>query len=119
MNLKEALSAALEVAENPEATQEDVDNVERALRDAVKGLVSKSKDDSGKNNPNKDNSDKNNSDKNNSKNPTTNKPSKGKNNDVKTGDTANIAMPIIGIGFAVLLLALAMILRKKSADNCR
>lgn len=117
--LKEALSAALEVAENPEATQEDVDNVERALRDAVKGLVSKSKDDSGKNNPNKDNSDKNNSDKNNSKNPTTNKPSKGKNNDVKTGDTANIAMPIIGIGFAVLLLALAMIFRKKSADNCR
>ena len=37
----------------------------------------------------------------------------------QTGDTANIAMPIIGIGFAVLLLALAMILRKKSADNCR
>lgn len=37
----------------------------------------------------------------------------------QTGDTANIAMPIIGIGFAVLLLALAMIFRKKSADNCR
>ena len=83
------MSEAVKVVENPEATQEDVNNAVKVLRDAIKGLVSKSKDDS------------------------------GKNNDVKTGDTAKIAMPIIGIGFAVLLLALAMILRKKSADNCR
>ncbi len=53
-----------------------------------------------------------------------NKDSKNDKTNVKksnpqTGDTANIAMPIIGIGFAVLLLALAMIFRKKSADNCR
>ena len=58
---------------------------------------------------------------NNKNNTTNNKNGKTdvKKNNPQTGDTANIAMSIIGIGFAVLLLALAMILRKKSADNCR
>ena len=58
---------------------------------------------------------------NNKNNTTNNKNSKTnvKKNNPQTGDTANIAMPIIGIGFAVLLLALVMIFRKKSADNCR
>lgn len=58
---------------------------------------------------------------NNKNNTTNNKNGKTdvKKNNPQTGDTANIAMPIIGIGFAVLLLALAMILRKKSVENCR
>lgn len=38
-----------------------------------------------------------------------------KKNNPQTGDTANIAMPIIGMGFAVVLLALAVVLRKKSS----
>lgn len=58
---------------------------------------------------------------NNKNNTTNNKNGKTdvKKNNPQTGDTANIAMPIIGIGFAVLLLALAMIIRKKSVENCR
>lgn len=58
---------------------------------------------------------------NNKNNTTNNKNGKTdvKKNNPQTGDTANIAMSIIGIGFAVLLLALAMILRKKSVENCR
>ena len=38
-----------------------------------------------------------------------------KKNNPQTGDTANIAMPIIGMGFAVVLLALAVVLRKRSS----
>ena len=38
-----------------------------------------------------------------------------KKNNPQTGDTANIAMPIIGMGFAVVLFALAVVLRKRSS----
>lgn len=38
-----------------------------------------------------------------------------KKNNPQTGDTANIVMPIIGMGFAVVLLALAVVLRKRSS----
>lgn len=107
--LEDALNAALEVAENADATQEEVNNAEKVLRNAVSGLVSKEKpgedkEHSGKNDPDKDNT----------KNPTTKTPSKDKTNQVQTGDAANIAMPIMGIGFAVLMFAVVILLRKRS-----
>ena len=107
--LEDALKAALEVAENADATQEEVNNAEKVLRNAVSGLVSKEKpgedkEHSGKNDPDKDNT----------KNPTTKTPSKDKTNQVQTGDAANIAMPIMGIGFAVLMFAVVILLRKRS-----
>lgn len=37
-----------------------------------------------------------------------------KKNNPQTGDAANIAMPIMGIGFAVLMFAIAVMLRKRS-----
>lgn len=107
--LEDALNAALEVAENADATQEEVNNAEKVLRNAVSGLVSKEKpgedkEHSGKNDPDKDNT----------KNPTTKTPSKDKTNQVQTGDAANIATPIMGIGFAVLMFAVVILLRKRS-----
>ena len=107
--LEDALKAALEVAENADATQEEVNNAEKVLRNAVSGLVSKEKpgedkEHSGKNDPDKDNT----------KNPTTKTPSKDKTNQVQTGDAANIATPIMGIGFAVLMFAVVILLRKRS-----
>lgn len=107
--LEDALKAALEVAENADATQEEVNNAEKVLRNAVSGLVSKEKpgedkEHSGKNDPDKDNT----------KNPTTKTPSKDKTNQVQTGDAANIAMPIMGIGFAMLMFAVVILLRKRS-----
>lgn len=107
--LEDALKAALEVAENADVTQEEVNNAEKVLRNAVSGLVSKEKpgedkEHSGKNDPDKDNT----------KNPTTKTPSKDKTNQVQTGDAANIAMPIMGIGFAMLMFAVVILLRKRS-----
>ena len=107
--LEDALNAALEVAENADATQEEVNNAEKVLRNAVSGLVSKEKP-----GEDKEHSGKNDSDKDNTKNPTTKTPSKDKTNQVQTGDAANIATPIMGIGFAVLMFAVVILLRKRS-----
>ena len=107
--LEDALKAALEVAENADATQEEVNNAEKVLRNAVSGLVSKEKP-----GEDKEHSGKNDSDKDNTKSPTTKTPSKDKTNQVQTGDAANIAMPIMGIGFAVLMFAVVILLRKRS-----
>lgn len=107
--LEDALKAALEVAENADATQEEVNNAEKVLRNAVSGLVSKEKPEE-----DKEHSGKNDPDKDNTKNPTTKTPSKDKTNQVQTGDAANIAMPIMGIGFAVLMFAVVILLRKRS-----
>ena len=112
-----ALKNAVAINENAVATQEEVNNAEKTLRDAIAGLVKK---DGETPTPNPEDKNQNKPNSNQQKPSDTNQTSNNtqltnaaQNTTVKTGDTANFMIPIAGIGMAAILLVLAIVLRKK------
>lgn len=112
-----ALKNAVAINENAVATQEEVNNAEKTLRDAIAGLVKKDGETPTPNpedkNQNKPNSNQQKPSDTNQTSNNTQPTNAAQNTTVKTGDTANFMIPIAGIGMAAILLVLAIVLRKK------
>lgn len=112
-----ALKNAVAINENAVATQEEVNNAEKTLRDAIAGLVKKDGETPTPNpedkNQNKPNSNQQKPSDTNQTSNNTQPTNAAQNTTVKTGDTANFMIPIAGIGMTAILLVLAIVLRKK------
>ena len=112
-----ALKNAVAINENAVATQEEVNNAEKTLRDAIAGLVKKDGETPTPNpedkNQNKPNSNQQKLSDTNQTSNNTQPTNAAQNTTVKTGDTANFMISIAGIGMAAILLVLAIVLRKK------